>query len=394
VTEQHQKRSPELPSFRIRNVAPRTAEVDILDAIGAWYGVTAKDVAEQLKDLDVDQINLRINSPGGDVFDGIAIMNTLRQHKATVTANVIGLAASAASFIAVGGADQVVMAENSMMMIHDASGLVLGNAQDMHEAAGLLDQISNNIADVYAGKAGGTGAEWRQTMRGERWYTAAEAVDAGLADSMDGPVGDQPQDAALARVKASARQPTQGHTIDDVRAAAAALGAPNPTTNLPAAPRQETTTTHKEDARMNELIKGLCQRLGLPEDAAQADILSTLDNRLAEPRIPDGIVAVDQAVYDELQTELAAGRQAIAKATAERRDGLLQDALQAGKITAASADLWRTQLDTNEAGTVALLDSMPANRSVPVEMLGYTGGVDEAPDDETALYNRVYKKEA
>lgn len=173
-----------------RNEAPlatvedRVAEIrlyDPIDSWGEWWGVSAKEFASTLDGLDVDEIRLLINSPGGEVFEGIAIANTIRSHPAKVTAIVEGIAASAASFIAV-AADELVMARNSEMMIHDAWGLVVGNSEDMTKMAGLLDHLSDNIADMYAAKAGGTVPEWRAAMRAETWYSAAEAVEAGLAD--------------------------------------------------------------------------------------------------------------------------------------------------------------------------------------------------------------------
>jgi len=380
--------------FRITNKAEsRTAEVDIFDTIGSWYGVTAKDLAAQLAALDVDDIHLRVNSPGGDVFDGLAIMNALRQHKASVHADVIGLAASAASYIAVGGADDVHMSPGSMLMIHDASGLVWGNAQDMHETGDLLDKISDNIASLYAKKAGGTLSGWRGVMREERWYTAEEAVSAGLADEAeDAGVAEEaaPTDELRSRVYASAAGGQRAHSVAEAREVAAQLGiaADTPTNqDLPATPGQE--TINREEAPVEELLKGLCARLGMTETVDQAAVMEALDQRLAAPNIPDDVVPVDKAVYDDMQAELAAGREAVAQATAQRRDGLLADALKAGKVTAASADLWRAQLDANEDGTAALLAAMPAN-AVPVEMVGYTGGADEASDDETTLYNKAW----
>ena len=112
-------------------------------------------------------------------------MNALRQHQARVIGVVDGLAASAASFIAVGGCDELVMAEHSELMIHDAWGLCLGNAEDMTTMAADLDRISDNIASIYARKAGGSAQDWREVMRAEKFYSADDAVDAGLADRVD-----------------------------------------------------------------------------------------------------------------------------------------------------------------------------------------------------------------
>lgn len=129
---------------------------------------------------------MHINSPGGDVFDGIAILNALRAHKGAVTTIVDGLAASAASFIAQAGAKRIV-ARNAELMIHDASGLCVGNAKDMAEMTTMLERVSDNIASVYAERSQrGDTASWRAAMGAETWYSAQEAVDAGLADVVDG----------------------------------------------------------------------------------------------------------------------------------------------------------------------------------------------------------------
>lgn len=161
---------------------------DPVDSWGDWWGTSAKEFAEALDQLpaDVVEIRLHINSPGGEVFEAIAILNALRAHKARFVAVVDGLAASAASFIAA-GADELVMAPNSELMIHDAWGLCVGNAADMVVMAELLDHLSDNVASVYAAKAGGSVEEWRASMQRETWFSASEAVDAGLADRISEP---------------------------------------------------------------------------------------------------------------------------------------------------------------------------------------------------------------
>ncbi|WP_367138867.1 MULTISPECIES: head maturation protease, ClpP-related [Streptomyces] len=171
--------------YRITNLADGTAEVSIYDEIGYW-GVTASDFIAELKAIDSSEITLRLNSPGGEVFDGIAIMNALRSHPARVTTHVDGIAASISSVIAMAG-DRIVMQPHSQMMIHDGSGLCIGNAADMREMADLLDKQSDNIAGVYAERAGGTVKQWRSKMLAETWYSAQEAVEAGLADEVAKP---------------------------------------------------------------------------------------------------------------------------------------------------------------------------------------------------------------
>lgn len=160
---------------------------DPIDSWGGDWGVSAKEFAAALDALpsSTEEIRLHINSPGGEVFEAVTILNQLRRHKARVVAVVDGLAASAASFIAA-GADETIMARNSTAMVHDAWGLCVGNAADMRDLAGRLDALSDNIASIYAAKAGGTVEEWRQVMLAEAWYSADEAVAAGLADSVEG----------------------------------------------------------------------------------------------------------------------------------------------------------------------------------------------------------------
>lgn len=168
-----------------------TATLYVLDEIGYW-GISAADVMAELAQLStVRDLTVRINSPGGDVFDGIAIYNALADHPATVTVRVDGVAASAASFIAQAG-DVRVMNRATQLMIHDASGMCYGNASDMAEMRALLDRISDTIAGIYADRSGGDAATWREAMRVETWYDPDEAVAAGLADETAAPAEEEP----------------------------------------------------------------------------------------------------------------------------------------------------------------------------------------------------------
>jgi ATP-dependent protease ClpP protease subunit len=170
------------PWYQFRNVAADEAELFLYDEIGGW-GTLAEDFIAELAAVTSPKLRVRVSSPGGSVFEGIALANALRAHPADVTVQVDGIAASIASVIAMAG-DRVVIQPQAMIMVHDASGVCLGNAQDMSDMAALLDKISGNIADAYASKAGGTRDEWRTQMRAESWFTAEEAVEAGLADEM------------------------------------------------------------------------------------------------------------------------------------------------------------------------------------------------------------------
>ncbi|MCK9496753.1 MAG: Clp protease ClpP [Dehalococcoidia bacterium] len=171
--------------FRIENAASDEADIYLYSPIGGWFGITADEFVRDLREVDASRINLHINSPGGEVFDGIAIHNALVNHAASVTVFVDGLAASAASFIAMAG-DRVVMAKHATMMIHDPWGFTVGDARDHRKQADLLDRLGDTIADIYLDRAGGTRQHWRDLMLEETWYSDREAVEAGLADEVAG----------------------------------------------------------------------------------------------------------------------------------------------------------------------------------------------------------------
>lgn len=171
---------------------------DPIDSWGGEWGVSAKEFASAMDGLKgVNEVRLHINSPGGEVYEGIAILNTLRAHPARVVAVVDGIAASAASFI-MAGADEVVVGRNAQVMLHDAWGMGIGNAATLRSLADTLDKISDNIASIYAAKAGGTVQAWRGVMVTEQWYDAEEAVAAGLADRVDAGAADEEAAAAAA----------------------------------------------------------------------------------------------------------------------------------------------------------------------------------------------------
>ncbi|KKL94281.1 hypothetical protein LCGC14_1866240 [marine sediment metagenome] len=158
------------------------ADIYIYDEIGAW-GVAPSEFIREINALKVGTLNLHINSPGGQAFDGIAIYNALKRHPATVNVTVDGLAASIASVIAQAG-DRVVMAESATMMIHEPWIAIRGDSARLAQTAEWLGKLGDGIADIYAGRAGGESPEWRTRMKVETWYRAREAVDAGLADEV------------------------------------------------------------------------------------------------------------------------------------------------------------------------------------------------------------------
>lgn len=161
------------------------AEILIYDVIGFdWWsggGITAKDFRKQLDAITASKITVRINSPGGDVFDGITIFNDLVDHGAEIHVVISGLAASIASVIAMAG-NRVTIEKGAMMMIHNASTLCWGNKNDMMKFAKTLGEIDRSIASVYAGRVKPGDDEIATMMDAETWFTAEEAVANGFAD--------------------------------------------------------------------------------------------------------------------------------------------------------------------------------------------------------------------
>lgn len=201
------ERASQVPGLALRPRAESTdtAEILIYGRIGGggWFseGISAADVAALLREAGPGPVNVRINSPGGDVFDGVAIHSLLARHPGTITTYVDGLAASAASFIMLAG-DRVVAARNAFVMIHDAMTFTYGNGDTHRGNAELLDKVSGNIADMYAEKAGEDVDFWRNamTVNGEdgTWYTGQEALEAGLVDELTSAKEDPEEDGEVA----------------------------------------------------------------------------------------------------------------------------------------------------------------------------------------------------
>lgn len=170
------------------------AEVLIYDYIG-WGGVTAVDFAKELKAVTAKTITVRLNTPGGDVFDGLAIFNSLKAHGAEIRVRVDGLAASIGSIIAMAGRT-ITMGESAFLMIHNPWALVIGNAKDMREMADTLEKIGGSLAGVYAGRPGVTIEQAQAWMDADTWFNAEEAKAAGLADAVQGGSQDDAQAAS------------------------------------------------------------------------------------------------------------------------------------------------------------------------------------------------------
>ena len=158
-------------------------EVQIYDVIDAWWGVSAKAFAEAIKGAGALPLTVRLNSPGGDVFEGRAIASLVRAHVGPTAVIVDGLAASAASTIAV-AANTTTMAKGSFLMVHRSWAFAMDNAEGLRSLAGLLDKIDGQIAGDYVAKSGASLAQAEAWMEAETWFTAEEAVEAKLADAV------------------------------------------------------------------------------------------------------------------------------------------------------------------------------------------------------------------
>ncbi|WP_313075846.1 head maturation protease, ClpP-related [Melaminivora sp.] len=163
------------------------ATISILDAVGfdPWSGdgVTAKRIAAVLRNIGERDVTVHINSPGGDVFEGFAIYNMLREHPGRVTVKVLGIAASIASVIAMAG-DEIQVARAGFFMVHNAWGVTVGNRHDMRAAAEMLEPIDNTIADIYAARSGMAAAKASELMDAESWIPGADAIERGMADGL------------------------------------------------------------------------------------------------------------------------------------------------------------------------------------------------------------------
>ena len=359
--------------------ASSSSRVQIYGFIGDWWdGNDSATLAEQINGLDTDEIEVHLNSPGGYAFDGVAIFNALRQHSATVRVVVDGLAASAASLIAMAG-DEVIMATGSQLMIHNGSTMAYGTAEDMRYVAGVLDKLSASMAEIYRVKAGGTADDWRAVMDAETWYTAEEAVTAGLADGVDraAPADDATAAFDLTVFAYAGRQNAPAPTFPG------AARAQQP----PAEPAEHHPSTEGDGSMPNIPTGGLSERLGISAESSEETILAALDEALSEraetshtTTAPTGTVIVDEGTLAELQASAALGRAAHERQVAADREAAVLNAVNTGRIAASRADAWRAQLAA-DPGAVEVLNSLPEN-TIPLKPAGYTGDQEASTDDD------------
>ena len=205
--------------------------ISIYDVIGDdtfdGSGVSSKRIAGALRKIGAQDIVVNINSPGGDFFEGVAIYNMLREHPHNVTVRVMGLAASAASLVAMAG-DKIEISDIGFLMIHNAWALAMGNRHDMRAAADTLEPFDDAMASVYAKRSKSKKADVAAWMDAEKWFNGEQAIEAGLADGVlpsaevdDGTNAKMASVTAARRVEAALKR--QGMTQKDAKALIAAM---------------------------------------------------------------------------------------------------------------------------------------------------------------------------
>ena len=182
---------------------------DVIGEDGMGGGVSLRRIAAALSRIGPNAVTVQINSPGGDMFEGIAIYNLLRAHPAAVTVEVLGLAASAASIIAMAG-DEIHMRPGSFLMLHNAWGVVIGNRHDMAEAATLFETFDAALTEIYAARSGRSSEEIAALLDAETFLGTEEAIAAGMADGIAPDTGNRP--------RVEAEPPTMAQARPDIQA--------------------------------------------------------------------------------------------------------------------------------------------------------------------------------
>lgn len=358
------------------------------------WEITAAETIAKLADMTGD-VTVRINSYGGDSFEGVAVKNALRAHAGHVTAVVDGVAASAASVIAVCGADRVVMRPGAELMIHDAWTFADGNAADLTKVAADLERTSQAMAEMYAEKAGGGAERWRDMMRAETWFSAQEAVDAGLADAVeDGRTAERPvlaktgprfayagRDSApkpkileeenVAFAKEVAKRLGLSADVVDEATVLAALEETlaEQADEKPAEPIEEaegeTADADKDQAAGAEGTSGETAEVE-PEPAEFAE-------EPAEDTDEAEVVTLPRDVFEELKAAAAAGAQARETERVNGLDAEVDQWIAEGRAVAANRGAIRKAMHADPEATRRIYANVPKG-TIPRAEIGY--GVD------------------
>lgn len=394
----------------------RRATIHINDVIGASFffgGVDAAELIREIDGLDVDELDVRINSEGGSAYDGLAIANAIMRHGAKTTTYVDGLAASAASLIALAG-DTVVMSKYGQMMLHNSRGGLMGTADELRDYAKFLDGLNASMADFYADRTGGDAKDWAKAMARETWYRADEALAAGLVTEIDDTTRREDVEAAVA---AALARPTAQFRY------AGRQAAPAPTTarvdSTKAKPQAAVNDQQKEAPVADK--KTLAESLGLAADATEEDIIKATREALgvtdddtdsasdSEQGSPDagsaggdgdpgagapeigarelaaavasaqkaGGVFIPAERLRRLEEQAGQGAAALAAQVAAAHAAKIDTAIAQGKILPTERDKYAALMKADEATTTALLEQIPAEARAPISEIGH--GTEPAP---------------
>jgi len=381
---------------------PTLAVIRLYDAIDSWggmWGVSSGEFIDALDSLSdsVETIELHINSPGGEVWEAIAMYNALVDHPAAVNVIVDGLAASAASLVAMAG-DTITMNTATQMMIHDAWTLAIGNPSELLDTATKLDALCNNVAQIYADQAGGKAKDWRNAMQAETWYSPKEAVDAGLATTVAKKQKSSNNGAQnkfdLSIFNYAGREHAPAPSLDtkigksraNLRDSSKKVQQENKrvdSAQLEVIGLDEDATDDEVTARLQELVANQAETTNGDGDEAdkateaEADKTGNDDDKTSDGTegaqasfsAPKGTVLVDEAQWAAVQNGIRDLNQMKADAAKKDRDDYLVAAMSEGKFPPASRQHYEALWDSNPQGTKALIDSLAKN-TVPVQAVG------------------------
>lgn len=379
--------------FVSNKAQPDDAEVYIYGDIGDWYwdgAVSAQSFVDELNGITAKNLSIRINSPGGSAYDGLTIANAIVRHPAKTTCWIDGLAASAASIVAMAG-DEVVTSKYGEMMLHNAVAVVAGNAKDMREVAAQLDQLNTSIATFYADRStsGDDAAAFARAMSKETWYNADEMLAAGLVTRIDTSAVREETEKAVASAK--------DRTAETYRYSGR-QAAPAP------------VATMKENPVADK--KTIAESLGLPADATEEDILAKTREALGikdepagdkskegdDPKVVEGpngpapvteaepakelvgaqakargdVVELDRATYEQMQANAALGAKAHATLTAQAHAQVIEKAIDEGRIPPARASHYMALMQADPADTTDLLTKrLQPGAAVPLAEIGH-----------------------
>ena len=377
------------------------------------YGEIGWEVraSEFVPDIDAvtdSHIDLHISSPGGDVFEALAIMNALKEHPSTKTVYIDGLAASAASFIAVGIGGEVIMRPGAEMMIHNAQGGAWGDMNDMHAIIERLESSSATIADIYAAKTGTDAAQWRAAMDAETWFSADEALAAGLVDKVEA-AGEGVDNRKLAGVSntvrggryrrredAPAPQPAlmnrrgarEEKPMSFINKLKAALGAdPNTSQDdLLTLVNVAVAGFNPEVAVKDNPSKETVTAETASDDEENQEEVAVKDNPSEEPETESidafgDVVTIDRGVYEDLLKRAATGDASVERDHQMEVAAMVDTAIKAGKVLAARRDALIAQ---GLEDTTALKNHLAklAPGTIPVSEKGWVGSVGVDADEE------------